>query len=143
MSNLVTMAFQTVEVTWTEGNKWSFQPNALVVRDQNLTVFVYTLTPESTPGVTFAPKEPVLWDEPSTQPPNLGLALLGKSADLYMTDLNTATRDKPEESYRFFLQVEFGGAVYTSPDPTIVNTEPPHIDFNVVEEVSERTTLAA
>src|SRR5690242_12117485 len=91
MSDLVTMAFQTVEVTWTEGNKWDFQPGALVVRDQNLTVFIYTLTPESTPGVTFAPMESVLWDKPATQPPNLGVALLGEPAVLYMTNINTAT----------------------------------------------------
>ncbi|HEX6865201.1 MAG TPA: hypothetical protein VF414_20395 [Thermoanaerobaculia bacterium] len=140
MSNLVTMAFQTVEVTWTKGNNWSFQPSALVVRDQNLTVFVYALTPESTPGVTFA-STPVVWNQPSTQPPNLGLALLGKPAELYMTDLNTATAGAPE-SYGFFLQVEFEGKVYTSPDPTIVNTEPPHGGI-VPKVVSEPVTLAA
>ena len=140
MSNLVTMAFQTVEVTWTTGNNWSFKPSALAVRDQNLTVFVYVLTPESTPGVTFA-STPVVWNKPSTQPPNLGVALLGKPAELYMTDINTATSGAPE-SYSFFLQVEYDGVVYTSPDPTIVNTEPPHIIGNVVE-VSEEDTLAA
>lgn len=141
MSNLVTMAFQTVEVTWTEGNIWSFQPSALLVRDQNLTVFVYALTPGSTPGVTFA-SMPVVWNTPSTQPSNLGVALLGKPAELYMTDINTATSTTPE-SYSFFLQVEYAGVVYTSPDPTIVNTEPPHFDPNDVEDVSQRTTLAA
>jgi hypothetical protein len=144
MSNLITMAFQTVLVTWTEGNNWTFDPSGFLVRNQNVTIFVYTLGPASTPGVTFSPKTPIVWNQPSTQPANLGYGLVGKSADLCLTDLNTAKAGS-SEAYSFFLQVEFQGTTYQSPDPTIVNTEPPHFVPIVTERIEriERPSLAA
>jgi len=121
-----TIAVQEVEVTWTDDGSssgdWELYPAGTLVFDENLALISYRLSSGSTPGVTFYPEAPLVWDEPSMQPPNIGLILLEGS--LLITNLNVAT-EHSSKSYRFYLQVSYEGRVYRSPDPTIVNTEPP------------------
>lgn len=143
MSSLNTLAVQEVEVTWlnngTSSGSWSFKPGAIIAFSETLALITYRLTPDSSAGATFA-STPVVWHQPPTQASNIAVALSADQLSVHFADINVATTGATK-SYGFFLQVLFNGVVFQSPDPTIVNTDPPG---GVVGAVGEQgSSLAA
>jgi hypothetical protein len=127
MPSLQTLAVQEVRITWvndgSSNGAWTFDPGGPVVFSENLALITYRLTPQSTPGATFD-TTPVVWVFPTTQPANVAMSLSADQLSVHFADVNVATKTS-SQSFTFFLQVLLGSTVFQSPDPTIVNTEPP------------------
>src|SRR5262245_12550669 len=127
MSSLQTLAVQEVGVTWVNNGSstgsWTFDPSGPLVFGETLALILYRLTPQSTSGATFD-TTPVVWVSPTTQPTTIAVSPTIDQLGVHFVDVNVATASL-SQSFTFYLQVLFGGQVYTSPDPTIVNTEPP------------------
>lgn len=90
-------------------------PPAITITE-DIGVIVVTLSPESTEGATLYSEQPVLWVDPESQPRDIALATT-KGGKLVIADVDIDTN-----VYSFSFQVEYKGVVYTSPDPSIVNT---------------------
>lgn len=124
---MATLQLAQIILTWTDDGtktgRFAYEgdidtqvdPPAITI-EQAIGVIVVTLSPESTEGVTFYSEQPVVWVDPASQPRDIALATT-QGGKLVIADV-----DIDANIYSFSFQVEYEGVVYTSPDPSIVNT---------------------
>lgn len=80
-----------------------------------------------------------IWNQlPAPKPPQFSVQ---RRNQLEVMILNINEAGTEPQTFGIEISVMYQGKTYTSPDPTIVNTEPPH--FLLEPESSERPGLAA
>lgn len=98
--------------------------------DSASAVIEVNLHPDSTKGADFD-QRPVIWR--GARPSCMGVGTCRSGRRFVITDVN----DKNAE-HGFRVRVTYEGRTYTSPDPTIVNTEPTYLGHLHAQAAVER-----